>query len=194
MSNRIESPLVQVELATLPTEPSVLNIQEVPFSGYVNIRGKANNDVFMQAAGQVLGVSLPIEANTYTSQGDVMVLWLGPDEWLIVLPSQDDSLRLIAELKSAWGDTFASATDVSGGNTMVEVSGSAARDFLAKGTPLDLHATQFKLGNCAQSVFAHSGATFLLVDEAPTFRVIFRRSFADYLGIWMLDAAREFAD
>ncbi|MES9902276.1 MAG: sarcosine oxidase subunit gamma family protein [Sedimenticola sp.] len=32
-----------------------------------------------------------------------------------------------------------------------------------------------------------------LVDQAPVFELVVRRSFSDYLGIWLLDAAEEFS-
>lgn len=194
MSNRIETPLVEIDLASIGAAESVLKLEELACCGYINVRGKQNDELFNQSVEKVIGLALPVEPNTYKLAESYTALWLGPDEWLIVTPSDQDALALIAELNSAWGNAFATATDVSGGNTMVNVSGTAARDFLAKGSPLDFHPRQFKVGDCAQSVFAHSGALFYLLDDQPNFRLIFRRSFADYLGVWMLDAAREFTD
>ena len=49
----------------------------------INIRGK-NKDFFTKI-GKILSIILPVEPNTSTSNGNLDVLWLSPDEWLIYL-------------------------------------------------------------------------------------------------------------
>ena len=39
-----------------------------------------------EMAGVVLGLEIPVLANRFTSQGEVTVFWLGPDEWLLQVP------------------------------------------------------------------------------------------------------------
>lgn len=183
-----QSPMVNVDLAIAS---EVLTIKEIPFLGHVNLRGAIDNTDFMAAAEKVLGGALPLESNTFFKHGDNCILWCGPDEWLI-LTQPDQQTVLVEAMRAAIGDTFAAVTDVSGGNTVLEISGSAAGDFIAKGTPLDLHPSVFSVGHCAQTVFAHAGMTIYLVDDEPTFRIVIRRSFSDYLATWILDAAQEF--
>ena len=67
-----------------------------------------------------------------------------------------------------------------------------ARDLLAKGCTLDLHPRAFKVGACAQTGLARAGAILHLVDEAPTFEITILRSFADYMWVWLADAAEEY--
>jgi len=183
-----QSPMVNVELAV---SSDALTIKEIPFLGHVNLRGRTDNADFMQAAESVLGGALPTNANTCVTHGDNTVLWYGPDEWLVIT-AKEKQTELVDAMRAVLVDTFAAVTDISGGNTVVEVSGRAARELLAKGTPLDLHPSVFSVGQCAQTVFAHASMALYPVDEEPTFRIIIRRSFSDYLATWMVDAAQEF--
>ena len=49
------------------------------FDAFINVRGDASNEKFVNAISDVLGLSLPTEPNT-TSRGDQCIFWLGPDE------------------------------------------------------------------------------------------------------------------
>ena len=170
---------------------SSLQIGERPFQGHVNLRGDAGNDIFLKAVEGVLGCSLPVTPNTVAENANHMVLWLGPDEWLIVTTPDGES-AIAASLEAALGDMHSSVTDVTGGQTIIRLSGSKARDLLAKGCPLDLHPRVFGPGRCAQTLVAKAMVTIVHVDDAPTFDLVIRRSFADYLRAWLQDAAMEF--
>src|SRR3954469_3632362 len=57
-------------------------IVEEPFVTMVDVRVDAEGPG-AQAAAKLLGVELPTTASTYASIGDITVIWLGPDEWLM---------------------------------------------------------------------------------------------------------------
>lgn len=190
MSEHAQSPMLEIDFGLLQTQAAVLQLQEQPFLGHVNLRGNPDNAELMSAVSSVLG-ELPIAANTVTTHGAYSILWLGPDEWLIITP-QDGASPLVAELRIAIGENFAAVTDVTGGNTLIELSGSAASDLLAKGSPLDFHPSAFGLGQCAQTIMAKTAVTIYPTNGESGYRLVVRRSFADYLGVWLLDAAREF--
>ena len=63
---------------------------------------------------------------------------------------------------------------------------------LATDCPLDLHAREFKVGQCAQTRLARAGMTLSPLADGSGFEVIIRRSFADYLLLWLQDAAIAF--
>lgn len=193
MPDQAQSPMINLEFDKLDSGSKILNIRERPFQGHVNLRGRPDNEKFMRAAQTVLELDLPLEANTTVSNTKLTILWYGPDEWLI-LTKENKQQALLEKLRESLASTFAAVTDNSGGNTVLEVSGTAARDFLSKGTTIDLHPSVFKVGDCAQTVLAHAGMTIYQYSDAPEFGVIIRRSFSDYLGTWLLDAAREFLD
>lgn len=194
MSNAIkqESPLVHVDITAHGLAPEVLTLEEQAFHGHTNLRGRVDDAVFMSAAEKVLGVALPVAANTFVTKDDIKVFWLGPDEWLIVTPP-DHQTKIQEALRLALQETFFAVTDVTGAQTILTVSGSAARDFLSAECPLDIHPRVFKPGDCAQTHLAKATALIYQVDDKPTYGIIFRRSFADYLGRWMLTVAGDFA-
>lgn len=184
-----ESPLVQIELG----EPkgSAPRIEEKPFNGYINLRGRSDNTGFSAGVLKVLGVEAPTEANTVIDAGDNRIYWLGPDEWLIVTPAgQQDQLK--SDLLAALKGVFSSVVDNSSGLTMIHVSGENATALLATDCPLDLHPREFKPGQCAQTRLAKAGMTISPLADASGFEVIIRRSFADYLLLWLQDAAVAF--
>jgi sarcosine oxidase subunit gamma len=184
-----ESPLVQIELGE-PVGNAPL-IEEKPFLGYVNLRGRSDNTKFLAGALKVLGCEPPTTANTVIESGDYRIYWLGPDEWLIVTPAGGQG-QLKAELLSAMNGAFCSVIDNSSGLTMIHVSGEHAAALLATDCPLDLHPREFKHGQCAQTRLAMAGMTLSPLLDNSGFEVIIRRSFADYLLFWLQEAAIAF--
>lgn len=184
-----ESPLVQVELGK-PVGDAPL-IEEIPFLGYLNLRGRSDNTEFLAGALKVLGCEPPKIANTVVESGDYRIYWLGPDEWLVVTPAGGQD-QLKAKLLSAMKGAFCSVVDNSSGLTMLHVSGENAAALLATDCPLDLHPREFKPGQCAQTRLAKAGMTLSPLPDDTGFEVIIRRSFADYLLLWLQEAAIAF--
>jgi len=187
-----QSSLVQIDLQQLGTSSQQLSIIEAPFIGYVNIRGRTDNEAFVSALEKVLGGKLPKANNTFEILDGFTVLWFGPDEWL-VLTRPGKETDLVNDLRQAFTGMFAAVTDVTGGYTSVDIMGKSARDLLRKGSTIDFHPSVFTAGQCVQTLLGKTGVAICQTSAAPSYRVIFRRSFADYLGLWLLDASREFA-
>ena len=180
-----ESPLVDIQFA----EPrgGAPRIEEKPFLGYLNLRGKPDNTGFLAGVLKVLGCEPPTGPNTVIDAGENRIYWLGPDEWLIVTPTGKQS-RLQADLLDALDGVFCSVVDNSSGLTMIHITDDSARELLATDCPLDLHPRAFKPGQCAQTRLARAGMTLSPLADGG-FEVIIRRSFADYLLLWLQDAA-----
>jgi sarcosine oxidase subunit gamma len=115
----------------------------------------------------------PTEPNTTSDFEDRLVLWLGPDEWLVLGGTEAD-----------YADA-AAAVDVSANRVAFELAGEDAADVLAQGCSLDLDV--MPLGGCAQTLLAR--AQVILYRPAPdAFGILVRPSFADYLREWLRDA------
>ena len=184
-----ESPLVQIDLA----EPrgNAPRIEEKPFLGYLNLRACNNNTGFLAASLKVLCCEPPTVANTVIESGDYRIYWLGPDEWMVVTPAgQQDQVK--TELLAALDGVFCSVVDNSSGLTMLHITGDNAAALLATDCPLYLHPIEFKPGQCAQTRLASAGMTISPLADGAGFEVIIRRSFADYLLLWLQDAAIAF--
>lgn len=179
-------------LAAASAAPAAFAIREVAFVSQLNLRGNAADPAFAAAVRGVLGRDLPVTANTWTSGNDCTALWLGPDEWLVVAPDGRNE-ALHGALRAALKGVHHSVTDVSANRTILEVSGEHARLVLAKGCPLDLHASALAAPQCAQSVLAKAQLILQCLDSRPTFRLFVRISFAPYVAEWLTDAAAELA-
>ncbi len=198
MSRRVrqESPLAARKLQAIAAGATLLNSSSVAFYeraflGHINVRGDPDSSRFASAAKGVLGCALPLEADSYTEGEDIRACWLGPDEWLILCDGKH-AHAIAEELRDALRGELGAVTEVSSGQTVLGVSGAHARDVIAKGCPLNLHPRVFGVGRCAQSYLARAGITVLQITDAPVFELIVRRSFADYVWMWLEDAAREY--
>ncbi len=189
-----ESPLVRFDLATRATpSPASAGVVacERAFLGHLNLRGDARDARFVGTVREVGGVDLPIIPNTVSEARGHIGYWLGPDEWLIVTVDEHKTI-LERELRAALVGLRNAVTDVTGGQTVVVVRGDRARDVLTKGCPIDLHPRAFDIGRCAQSHLAKAPILLRQVDRQPSFEIIVRRSYADYLWSWLEDAAAEY--
>lgn len=188
-----QSPLIQVSFTQANLTASKLRIHELAFRGLVNLRGSLNNPVFVAAAESVLKTSLQIENNRFVETEELTILWFGPNEWMIITePGKEGDL--VSALRTSLADTFAAVTDVGGGNTIIEISGSCARDLLSCGSMIDFHENQFSQGQCVQTLFAKTNVAIYQPGQTDVFRMIVRRSFSDYLGTWLVDAASSFTN
>ena len=190
----VESPLMPYVSSFRSASPDAsvgVRLCERPFLGHLILRGDPARRNLTSGVKRVLGVSLPRKANTVASAEDVRILWLGPDEWLIVTRPNRES-EIIPALQGELLKVFASVTDVSSAQTVIGIEGPKVRDTLAKGCPLDVHPRAFASGQCAQSRIAKADAIIHQLDDTPSFDLIVRRSFAEYLWSWLADAAGEY--
>lgn len=183
----LEAALAELS-GTGPAEPGV-RVTVRGDLGHINLRGRAADAGFRQPVEEVLGQALPTKPNT-VSVDRHQVFWLGPDEWLIVTPAAG-ATELTGRLEHATSNTHASVNDISGGQVALVLQGAKCRDLLAKGCTLDLHPSVFNVGDCAQSGLARANVLLALVDETPTFTIVVRRSFSDYLCRWLAHAGTD---
>jgi sarcosine oxidase, subunit gamma len=134
------------------------------------------------------GLPLPLAANRVAVRGSARVLWLGPDEWLVVAP-QESGVDMAEQLERAAARRRAAVNDLSSSRVAVEIGGSAARAVLEAGCGLDLHPRVFAPGRCAQTLVARVPVILDQLDAAPRYRLLIRRSFAGWLCDWLIDAA-----
>ncbi|HZS84064.1 MAG TPA: sarcosine oxidase subunit gamma family protein [Stellaceae bacterium] len=188
-------PVARSPLAHLPEaaremrDDLAVSLRERPLLGLLNLRLDAASEA-AQRVKAALGFGLPGEPNRATGEGGRSALWLGPDEYLVVTEPGGEA-ALARSLAEALQDRGA-VTDVSDGRTAIEIAGSRARDVLATGCSLDLHPRVFRAGQCAQSGLAKARIILHQIDDRPGYRVFVERSHAEYLWLWLMDAAAEY--
>ncbi len=143
--------------------------RELPFLAQVDVRVDPTT---------VGALGFPTEPNTWTPAGDRDVLWLGPDEWLVVA-EPGGAGALAQELERSLADLHRSVVDVSANRVVLELEGSSRHDLLASACPIDLHPRSWGDWRCAQSLFG--SAQVLLQERRGTTRLFVRPSFAGYV-------------
>ena len=90
-----------------------VTIREVTVTQQFDLRGDGSDAKFRNAVSSAISCELPAESCTVSLCDDGhKILWLGPDEWLIVKEAEDDSAGLNALGPRSRGSTPALSTSV----------------------------------------------------------------------------------
>lgn len=187
--------MVETNLRLSPLGPLTLGpgLEEMPFSAQINLRGNAEDSAFMIAVREVLGAELPTAPNRVASGADdIRILWLGPDEWLIVAAGGPGTV-LSGQLGAALSGQHVAITDVSANRVILRLAGPHALSALMKSCDLDLHPRAFAPGHVVQTMIAKSQA-ILEHNGDDGYHIYVRCSFARYMAEWFCDALAEYQD
>jgi sarcosine oxidase subunit gamma len=191
VNGRRESPLhyVAAEDASHSGADAGIIIHEQAYMGHLNLRGNPEDEIFRNGVTEVLGIDLPIEPGRFSGSNESRLYWLGPNEWLAIVAGGTEA-EAEARLRQTLSGHF-SVVDVSGGQTLVNLSGEAVDRVLKKSSVYDFHSSQFTPGRCVQTRFAKASA-LISKNVDHSFDLVIRRSFSDYLFRWIVDAASEY--
>jgi len=157
---------------------------ETPLLGFISLRGGSNDTAFVAAASGALGCELPTQPCTLTRSASAKVLWLSPDEWIIVC-ARGRLATLLPDLDRALIDTRSQVVDNSGGYTQILVQGANARDLLSHTSVYDV--ARLEPGRVVGTTFGKSSLYVHRQDDG--FCLMLRRSFADYIWRYLVRAA-----
>lgn len=165
-----------------------ISIREISERGMIDLRGSTIDKKFMAAAKSALGVELPKAPRTSTTFGDVQVLWLSTDQWL-VLTGRARVTALLVDLGKALGTIHSLAVDVSDMRAIIRLEGEGVRETLMKGSTLDLISEDYAPGTVRRMRFAEIAALLHVVEQNMIDIYVFR-SYADYAWEFLVKAAR----
>lgn len=137
------------------------------------------------ALSKALGVTLPQKPKTSATKGGRTVLWLGPDEWLVIDEAGGDPIADCASVKGVH-----SAVDVSHRNVAIGVTGPHAAAVINAGCPQDLSLDAFPVGAASRTVLGKVEIVLLRTGD-NAFRVECWRSFSDYVFAFLSEAGRD---
>lgn len=189
---KAETPLHHADLASLVGKGrrnAGVNLREKKLLGHLTLRGDARNPAFAGGVHKALGLELPVALSVVAS-GETSLQWLGPDEWLLIVPSGEE-LAAEQRLREALQGLHIAIVNVSGGQTLLELSGPNVREVLMKSTSYDVHPDNFPVGKAVGTVFAKSQLVIRRTGE-QTWELLIRRSFSDYWWLWLQDASAEY--
>jgi sarcosine oxidase subunit gamma len=180
----------QSALAGVAAPPGLsVSLREIADRGMIDLRGLASDPAFMSAAHDALGFALPTAPRSSAAWGDVQVLWLSVDQWLI-LSTRSKAHEILANLRTALRGIHSLAVDVSGMRAVIRLEGEGCREVLMKGTSLDLLDPAYKPGTCRRMRYAEIAALLHVVEE-DVFDVYVFRSYAQYTWNFLCATARE---
>ncbi len=132
----------------------------------------------------MLGLQLPQTPCRAFVEGDRAALWLGPDEWLLLLPTTGPvpSTPLIPGPYSL--------VEISDRQIGLGVTGPQAETILAIGCPLDLDPLAFPMGMCTRTLIGKAEVV-LWRREPEHFHIEVWRSFAAYVERLLAAGASE---
>jgi sarcosine oxidase subunit gamma len=193
MSNSVTvaSPLHHADfpgLAALEIEGGVI-LREAKLLGHLNLRGNANNLDFLNGVKSVLGLELPLAPCSSAQNSETTIMWLSPDEWLIIVAGGTEA-AVEEKFRQALRGHFA-VSDISGAQTILEISGKNCLQLLQKSIGYDLHLDSFPINKVIGTALAKSSAHIRRTGEHD-FQLIIRRSFADYIWLWLQQSSKEY--
>lgn len=187
-----QSPLYHADFSNLAKHCSKvggIHVREHGLLGHLTLRCNADNAEQLAAVECVLGIALPLQPLTSTELGDYSIRWLSPDEWLVVVPGLE-TFDIETKFRDEMPGHY-SLVNNSGGSTILELSGANVVDLLKKATPVYLHMSEFPVGKVVSTLFAKSTAVIRRTGE-QCFELVVRRSFSDYIWLWIQDASLEY--
>lgn len=189
---KAQTPLHHADLASLVGKGrnnAGVTLREKKLLGHLTLRGDGHDPAFASGVHKALGLELPV-ALTVVAKGETSLQWVGPDEWLLIVPGGQE-FAVEQQLRNALAGLHIQVVNVSGGQTLLELQGANVRDVLMKSTSYDVHPNNFPVGKAVGTVFAKSQLVIRRTGE-DTWELVIRRSFADYWWMWLQDASAEY--
>ena len=144
--------------------------------GMITLRGDLSSAKMKTAVKAVTGQTVP-NSGQFLGNSDKGVAWMSPDELLLIVPYGDVAAS-IEEVNNTLAKTHFLTVDVSDARAVFTVSGTGAREVLARLCPVDLHPESLGLGQVRRTRLAQIAAAFWMHDGG--FDVVCFRSVADY--------------
>ncbi len=170
-----------------------VTLVELPVTGMLVLRARDDKPALAAALKSSLQLDLPnvLASNVVVDNGkSYCARWIAPDEWLLSCPLQD-AFEIEQNIRTAAGASSIAIVNVSGGFTTIMLSGNNANDVLKKSVTYDVHPSHFTVGKVVNTVFSKAQVTMRCLDTNH-YEFIVRRSFADYVWLWLQVASAEY--
>ncbi|MBV2361406.1 sarcosine oxidase subunit gamma [Thalassococcus sp. CAU 1522] len=155
--------------------------------GMITLRGDLASAPVKKAVKAAVGLDVPGQRQAL-GDGDKAVLWMSPDELMILCP-RADSADTVAALTKALGKAHSLVADVSDARAVFRLRGAAVREVLAKLAPVDMAPDRFAVGTVRRTRLAQVAGAFWLSDS-ETATVICFRSVSRYMFDLLSTAAQ----
>lgn len=154
-----------------------VTVRELGLTGMITLRGDFEDENFGAALSQITGAGVP-DVRQFVQAGENTVLWMSPDELLVILP-YEKAAETVAAFDAALKGSHFLAVNVSDARTLISISGDYANEVLAKLSPVDMAADQFTAGMVRRTRLAQVAAAFWMLPDG-SYNLMCFRSVADY--------------
>ncbi|MCH9756241.1 MAG: hypothetical protein K0U37_03475 [Gammaproteobacteria bacterium] len=159
-------------------------IQIAPLIGQINIRVIAPSTI--RALEAHLDMSFPKTPNTSTYSNNQTLLWLGPDEWLL-LTDYANAHQTTATLKACIDQHPGAVIDVSDNRIRFTLSGPDSHTILQQGTAINIPT--LNPGDVVQTLFAKTQMIIHCLTPF-SYQLFVRTSFKSYTEAFLKHAAK----
>lgn len=153
--------------------------------GMITLRGDLAEAKLNALVKALTGQGVP-ESGKIAGDGMKGVIWMSPDELLLMVPYSDVAAAL-AQIETALTGSHHLAVDVSDARAVFTVEGAQAHEVLARLSPVDLHVNSFTVGDFRRTRLAQVAAAFWRHEAG--FDIICFRSVGDYAEGLLRNAA-----
>ncbi len=163
-----------------------ISVTEIIDRGMLDLRGDQDDPAFAVAVDQVLGTELPRQPRSSVAAGNLSVLWLSVDQWLVQCPRAEAG-ALASRLGEALAGIHSLVVDMSDARTILRLEGEGVREVVMKGAPVDLTAAEFTRGTVRRLRFGEIAAMIHVVGEDPDIVDLYVfRSYAVFAWDWLI--------
>lgn len=171
-----------VDTALYQTQTGCCQLTENLDLAFVDLRGDATDPKFLNTVQSTIGMCPSSAPSTYHYEDGRGLFWLGPDQWLYVMPHTQLQPAL-SRLHAVHIDTAMAITDVTGGYTLLVAQGERVDTLIRSGTGYDV--AHLKTGVCTQTLLAKA-QVLMWKPSSNEYRILVRRSYAQYLYRWLM--------
>jgi len=182
-------------LENIKLEKNGILIEEIPFTGKINLRGSTKDKNFLSNAGSILETLIPLEPNTKVENTQFQVIWLSPNEWLISFLKNDIFSKIYNQLINDLNPEKTSVTDISENKTVIRITGNKTNELLRKFMILDIDKDLKDNSRVAQTIFVKIPILIIcnhLNEQKQSFDIHVNRSHTNYLRSLLLDGCNQF--
>lgn len=153
--------------------------------GMVTLKGDLA--AMAEAVKDATGLAMP-EVWQASVEGETAVVWMAPDEVLIVT-GYGEAGDLVTQLSEALSGQHHMAVNVSDARVVLRLTGDRVAEVLNKGAPVDLSEGAFPAGSARRTHLGPLAVAFWRRD-AETWDIVAFRSFGQYLFDWLAEQSR----
>lgn len=171
----------QVQIVAAQGRPAIFERTDVSVTHLAARRGARPS--LDEVARSAFGVALP-GASRVVESADVMIVWAGPDQWLVIQPTAGTS-----DARDELAKTFnglASAVDVSDSRAIFRMAASRPSDALVRSMRIDFDDAVFRAGHVAITQVSHLGVMVWRLPDGSGYDFAcartYSRDFLDWLG------------